>query len=496
MKATFLGALAALGLAVGGATGTADSRAASGCPRLGRPAIAADPRPHALRVFEIQFRQEPARVVSAASFSRAIDCVMRAEVAPYLAPERPNLVVFDEDLGIETLAIGPRGAAARGLLLRGVPSCHRQGSPCATLATLRALDSGYGRALRYLAPRFPALQSELGKPFVAATDTFVRVFMETMASEARRYGVYVIASNSQAPFRLTRDPAAVAAMRDPGTPYPRFVYAPTSGRAYDQTFLWGPKVVHPHEPAPISNLIADNRKVPLTSFEAALGFAAGPSRGPAARANLRPVLIPGTRASLGFATSLPAFVYGSPRSGHECDDVSITYMRCLDRLGANVLIQADANDGQWTGPDGSDFREQWQPLSWMGSAWRAVSDPSVRFTYAVNPMMVGSLSDTPFDGQSAILERGRSGDGCNYVGNRAFIPGQDNPALRGYAGAKPQFLALAPWAVADGPRSLLRKVGSALAAGAGPYRYVQTALVADLPFPADRRRRGCVIAGR
>ena len=39
---------------------------------------------------------------------------------------------------------------------------------------------------------------------------------------------------------------------------------------------------------------------------------------------------------------------------HACDDVTRTYMRCLDRLGANVVIQADANDGPWTGPDGSD----------------------------------------------------------------------------------------------------------------------------------------------
>jgi len=132
----------------------------------------------------------------------------------------------------------------------------------------------------------------------------------------------------------------------------------------------------------------------------------------------------------------------------------------------------------------------------MGSAWRAVTDPSVRFTYAVNPMMVGNLSDTPFDGQSAILARGRHGSGCRYVGNRAFVPGEDDPALRPYAGAKPQFLALAPWAVPDRPRPALRKVGADLAAGTGPYRYVQTALVADLPFPADTSRPGCVIAER
>jgi hypothetical protein len=463
------------------------------CPHLGAPAIAADPHPHAVRVFAIQFEQRPAQILSAAAYRLAIDCVMRTEVAPHLARGRPNLVVFDEDIGLETIAAGPRGAGARALLRDGAHSCAGQPSPCQTLAALTALDAGYARALRFLEPRFPVLKAELGRSFVAATDEFVRVFMATMASEAIHYHVYVIASNTQAPFRLSRSRAAVGALGDPATPGVRSVYEPTGGRAYDQTFVWAPRVMHQHTPAPTANLIAVNRKLPLTAFEQALGFAAGPSRGAAARANFRPVVIPGTGARLGLATSLPAFQFGHSAPGHECDDVAATYVRCLDRLGANVLIQADANDGQWTGPDGA---ERWQPLSWMGSAYRAVTDRRVHFTYAVNPFMVGNLADTPFDGQSAILQRGRTGAGCHYVGNRSFIAGDDLPALRHYAGNKAQFLALAPWVRADGPRSGLRLVGAALAAGTGTERYMPTALIADLPFPADRARRGCVLAGR
>ena len=151
--------------------------------------------------------------------------------------------MFDEDSGLETLAIGPRGAAARALLRTGVPACSGKPFPCATLATLATLDGGYSRALTYLGRRFPKLPAVLGRAFVAATDTFVRVFMTTMATEALRYGVYIAASNTQAPFALTRDPAAVAALRDPATPQVRAVYAPTAGVAYDQTFLWGPRVV-------------------------------------------------------------------------------------------------------------------------------------------------------------------------------------------------------------------------------------------------------------
>jgi hypothetical protein len=497
IRTGLIGVLA--GLAVGMLNVVPDASAGTGsarCPGWGRPALAllksSPASRHALRVFAIQFAQRPASMATAAVYARAVDCAFDTEVVPHLARGRPNVVVFDEDVGLESIAIGPRGAAARSLLAHGDPSCT-SGPPCQTLATLNVLDGGYARALSYLGKRFPALDSQLGRGFVAATDEFARVFMTTMAQAARRYGVYVIASNTQAPFAVTRDPAAVAALSDPGLPKPKAVYAPTQGVAYDQTFVWGPRVLHRGRPAPLANLLADNDKVPLTSFESALGFGTGPTGGAAARRNLRPITIPGTGARLGIATSLPAFAYGPADTRHPCADVTVSYVRCLNALGANVLIQADANDGAWTGSAGA---EPWQPLAWMGSAYRAVSDPTVRFAYAVNPFMVGNLSDTPFDGQSAILQRGLRGPGCAYVGDRTFLAGQDLAADRRYAGSKPQFLAIAPWATPDGPRAKLTRVGAALAAGTGPARYVQTALVADLPFPAVRARRGCVEAGR
>ena len=485
--------LAVAWLAVAGAAARGTVAQTAACDHWGRPAVAADPRPRAVRVFAIQLHQQPARMATPTDFAHEIDCAMRLEVAPRLARGRPNLVVFDEDTGLQTLAIGPRGQAARRLLRRGVPSCGSQ-PLCPTIHSVGALDSGYARALRYLEARFPSLTAQVGRAFVAATDTFVRVFMTTMAREARRYGVYLIAANTQAPFRVDRRPAAVAALSDPEGPRVRSVYAPTAARVYNETFVWGPRVVHHGAPEPEANLLATVRKVPLTTFELTLGFANGPARGPAAVRNLRPVAIPGSPLRLGIATSLPAFEYGPVSRAHACDDVTVTYMRCLDRLGANVLIQADANDGAWTGTDGS---EQWQPLSWMGSAYRAVSDPTVHFAYAVNPFMVGNLSDIPFDGQTAILQRGRHGSGCHYIGNTAYVPGEDQPQYRSYAGAKPQFLALAPWARADGSRAALRAFGAELGYGGRlADRYVQTAVIADLPFPVDRVRPGCVVAGR
>lgn len=484
-------ASALVALVTGLGAPTAAAARSSGCPGWGRPAIASvstrTPRRrarHTLRVFAIQFRQAPATVATVADYRRAIDCAFATEVAPHLAAGRPNLVVLDEDIGLETLAIGPRGAGARRVL-RAPSRCG--GPPCQTLQTLSALDLGYARALRYLDGRFPALAGALGRPFVAATDQFVRVFMATMAAQARRYHVYVIASNTQAPFHLTHARAAVRALAAPGAPAARGVYAPTSGTAYDQTFVWAPTDVHRGRPAPLANLIADNRKVPLTSFEQLLGFGSGPTGAAAARRNLRPIAIPGTRARLGLATSLPAFAYG-PVTRTPCSDVAVSYMRCLNALGANVVIQADANDGIWAAPAGDGV---WQPLEWMGSAYRAVTDRSVRFDYAINPFMVGNLADTPFDGQSAILQRGRRGRGCGYVGDGSAVS-----AGAVDSGPKPQFLALAPWAVADRPRAALSAVGASLAADRHRYRYVQTALIADLPFPAVARRPGCIVAGR
>ncbi|MFL5875953.1 MAG: hypothetical protein ACJ76T_08715 [Solirubrobacteraceae bacterium] len=89
---------------------------------------------------------------------------------------------------------------------------------------------------------------------------------------------------------------------------------------------------------------------------------------------------------------------------------------------------------------------------------------------------------------------GLRGRGCHYIGNAHWIDGEDRPDLTDEAGRKPQFLALAPWVVPDGPRSRLRAVGAQLEHGSGSRLqndYVETALVADLPFPPDPKRTGC-----
>jgi hypothetical protein len=297
------------------------------------------------------------------------------------------------------------------------------------------------------------------------------------------------------PFRQSSSPRDVAVFHDPDRPRPKFVYLATSPRVHNEVFMWGPHDVRHTGPAVLRNVVARNLKVPLTPLENEIGFTPGPSEGPAAVANLRPYSLPGTRARIGFATSLPAFAYGAPPRGtNPCSDTGLYYMRCLSRLGANLVLQDEANPGRWTGADGSSS-EQWQPLSWMLSTYRAVSDRSVHFDYNVTAMMVGNLADLVFDGQSAITQRGLRGRGCHYIGNSRFVPGEDLVSLRPYVGRRPGFLAIAPWVVGDRSRAALRTVGAALAPGSGSPledRYVETAIVADLPIPVDARRPGCV----
>ena len=444
----------------------------------------------------MQFRQDLANVVSYRSFRTKVECMLLRYVVPHLAKTRPNIVAFSEDIGLMTLATGSRGAAARSIFRE--PVCAPP--PCGALGALGAITAAYSRPIDAYRARFPGMGS-LVAGFVGATDTFVRGWMRTFADLARRYDVYMIGSNAQAPFRRSTAPSDIAAFRDPDRPSPDGVYVATRGAAYNEAFVWGPRIVHRHRPRPLRNLVASNRKVPLTALEQGLGLSAEPTSGPAARANLRPYHVPGTRARLGIATSLPAFEYGSPfgkplpAGVDPCSDVASYYMRCLDELGANVVIQDEANPGEWATDADSGT---WQPLEWMGSTWRAVADRTVSFDYEVTPFLVGNLADLPFDGQTAIAQRAAaSGRGCHFIGNARFEPNppeSDPASAKPYAGAKRQFLAVAPWVIKDAPRAKLRATASKLLAGSGsPLEddYVETAAIADLPYPVDRTRPAC-----
>lgn len=268
-------------------------------------------------------------------------------------------------------------------------------------------------------------------------------------------------------------------------------YVAVSQRVTNATFLWGPEIVDPTAPRGERNLLFRNEKMPLTALELdLLGLDEGPATGAAALDNARGIEVEGLR--LGFATSLPAFRYGYPfgerPSGFEaCDDLRETYAACMDELGVEVMIQADANPVRWTATlaNGS-----WQPLEWMSSVWRAVADPTVDFEYNVTPMMNGNLFDLIFDGQSSITARGAEEPGTHFVGN-ATTDASDPPEYAVYAGAKREFLAIAPWSGTGSTREGLAAAADDLAPrGTRENRYVETAIYADLVAKQETGRVG------
>ena len=465
------------------------------------------PEPGAPRVFAMQFRQDISDVAAYPDFRARIECMLRRYVVPNLARNRPNVVAFNEDVGLMTVATGSRGALARSLFgQRGGIGCEPQGVPCSTLGALAAVTAAYGPQAAAYRARFPTM-APVSTALVAATDTFARGWMQVFSDMARRYGVYILGSNNQPEFRETTDRSEVALFADPEIrPRPRTAFVATSPEVYNEVFMWGPEDVRREGPGPLRNVVARNKKVPLTPIEETIQLTSGPATGPDATENLRPFRLPGTRARLGFATSLPAFVYGSkpPPGVDPCSNTARWYMRCLDRLGTNVVIQDEANPGRWA----ADTPQAWQPLEWMTSTWRAVVDRDVAFDYNVTPHLVGNLADLAFDGQTAITQRGlrapRRAPGparCTYVGNRRLQPedpvaiavgGQRRPAAP-LAAPKREFLALVPW-VAEGSRPSLRSVAARLAPGSGdPIEndYLETAIAADLTFPIEARRPAC-----
>ena len=135
--------------------------------------------------------------------------------------------------------------------------------------------------------------------------------------------------------------------------------------------MWGPDDVTKEGPAPLRNVVTSNQKVPLTEIENALELTPGARSGPDAVENLEPYRLPDTRAKISFATSLPAFVYdGGPVTpfGQEpdpgidpCSDTALYYMRCMEKLGANIVMQDEANPGAWANPAA--------PTAASGSRW-------------------------------------------------------------------------------------------------------------------------------
>jgi hypothetical protein len=135
--------VALLALPLAGTSAAATSCAQVRADREVAPIEAYDPRPGAPRVFAMQPKQDVRNVVTYAGFRRKLDCMLRQIVVPRMAWNRPNVVVFTEDIGLMTIATGSRGKATRDAFASGAVAlgCEGAPEPCQALAGLTAIGT-------------------------------------------------------------------------------------------------------------------------------------------------------------------------------------------------------------------------------------------------------------------------------------------------------------------------------------------------------------------
>ena len=402
--------------------------------------------PAPVRVFAVGSHHGLGYLDSHASFTGEMQRLMGL-VAPDLARDRANLVVFGEDIGLPAAFLGARAADAR--------------EEATAEAAYLKVAIAYEKSVVHYTQVYPQISFNRAIS-LALTDTMARAFFGTFPALAREHGVWLSACTLLADTMESTDPADIAAFGDPELADQSSVYLPVDEQVYNVCYLWDDA----------GEVVGASRKVNLVALE-------GPSL-----LDLSPELLGNVEAfdtpfgRVAIAISLDAFVPG--------------YVEHLNDLGAQIVLQNDANPGAWAvdqpkgGHDGPmDGSLVWQPEEWEDSTLRMVRDPAYpAIEFNVCPMIVGNLFDISFDGQSSITAR---------------HPPADDPT-RAYVGnaASPLFLALGPWAYPDPGdtdpalsqqqrRDALRELGARLVPGSGhpdEDRYAESVVWADIQVSA------------
>lgn len=298
--------------------------------------------PRHFRVIAVQPKWHPHDFISAAAFR----AWMRSQLdmaRPYLAADRPNLVVLTE--------------------LNGLPLVLRGGAWAIPLKKFERVATAL--FISRLARTLPILRREGVSPVralqLADADRNTRLYLHTCRDLAREYGVYLCCGSAPTPrYQLVQG-------------QPRRM----AGTLTNQAVILDPR----------GALVGATDKVHLTPDEEQEGVDLTPGHLDEMRVFPTPV------GDLGVAISLDAF---------RADVIGR-----LEKQGCTVLLQPDANGAPWTAkeglpPDPTNIRDQ--PEAWLESSWTATTQgKSIR--YAINPMVVGNLLDLTFDGQSAITGR-------------------------------------------------------------------------------------------
>ncbi|MCL4558851.1 MAG: hypothetical protein M1491_09580, partial [Deltaproteobacteria bacterium] len=390
------------------------------------------------RVFGVGTKISMSAYASESGFKDDMDCFMQT-LRPYLSKTVPNIVVFPEHVGLPLAFSGSK--AAQAITAQSVTSA------------MLDLFVSYSTSIDYYASRYPALSSEPARYiFLALTDTMWRPFYDTFSSLAKKYDSYIIACTDVSD--VITSSTSPQDIQEFGSPGETSVYLPGNGNIYNTAFVF----------APDGTIAGSIKKVNLVPEEySLLNLTQG------TLADVKAIPIPGTPVELGIAISLDAF--------------TPSFLSWLAGLNVNVVVQPDANDGQW-----ANDPNNWQPDGWLASTMGSIQPTYTTLAYDVNPMMTGNLFDVVFDGQSSITARSdaRLSRAVNYIGNDPLTPAYESVYPAG------GFLVLGPWVVPDPGitdttltlskrRSILAQEGASLTqTGSSADRYISTIVWADI----------------
>jgi predicted amidohydrolase len=355
---------------------------------------------------------------------------------PFLAADRPNLIVLGEILGLPGALMGPRGAPARRM---------RTATRALTMLALADIRNVLALRRRFRGVTLP--QALL----LARTDALYRPLATLLPRLATRYNATIVAGTVAPLVTRSSHPRDIRRYGQSGA---HEVYLPASREVYNTALIATP------DGAPLQRV----NKVFLTKNEQAILHLT-----PGKLSDVAVIATPAGR--LGVAISLDAF--------------TPAYLTHIDSLGAEIVVQPDANDQPWVSASATC---DWQPQEWLNSVLGSVQPDYPHMQANVCAMQTGNFFEITFDGQSTITAKSDSPPDpvYNFVGNNGFIHTVTKRELLG------NVLALAPWVVADpgtaNPaltleerRAALQAVGAKLLPGherAGQFREV--AIWADI----------------
>ncbi len=351
------------------------------------------------------------------------------EIADCFSDERPNFLVFAEDVGLHAGLIGSRGETAR-----------QAGDSQAVFLNLLA---DYGAIPTAVSNEYPGIDIPR-RIFLSLTDTIWRAVDQTFSSIADDYDVWVLTSANVAEVEESTDPADLDLWADPDLEEVESVYVPVDRHVYNTAIIYDPD----------GELVARVHKPFLTAgeeVELALSYGSLES--------LRPVQVGPER--LGVFTSKDAWM---PPANDR-----------LGLLGSTVQVQPEAFGG-WTIEQVNE--DEWLPDVLTQSGWGFLQKYS-SFRYGAMPVLTGNFFELVFDGQAVIW--GQAHPGADAGG---FVGQQDRPGFLEVGpwafddpGEEDSTLTL------QERRDMLRELGESMLRGAGEPNenaYVDSVVGRDL----------------